>query len=119
VSPDVLTTTWHQDLPEYMSISVEGVVTGVDPEITHRQPGRVVLSMPDFTADNLGRVLAKAWKVAQAMNDPSIGPVLPAMLYAHEPAAFGGYGSAGLTAGSVWVGRGEAPPGGGALVGVG
>ncbi len=45
--------------------------------------------------------------------------LLPAMLYAHEPAAFGGYGSAGLTAGSVWVGMGEAPPAGGAFVGVG
>jgi len=45
-----------------MSVSVEGVVTGVDSEITHRLQGRVVLTMPDFTADNLGWVLAKPGK---------------------------------------------------------
>ena len=101
MTPDVLTATWHQNLPEYMSVSVDGVVAGVDPEITHRQPGRVVLTMPDFTADNLGRVLAKAWKVAQAMNDPSIGgPAERALAEALVAAAeVGGYrcGRGGLS----------------------
>jgi hypothetical protein len=87
VTPDVLTTRWHQDLPEYMSVSVEGVVTGVDPQITHRLPGRVVLTMPDFTADNLGRVLAKAWQVARALDDPSIGPAERALAEALVAAA--------------------------------
>jgi hypothetical protein len=73
MTADLLTTGWRKDLPEYMTVFLEGTFAGVDPEITHRLPGRVVLTMPDFTADNLGRVLAKAWRVAQAMGDSSIG----------------------------------------------
>jgi hypothetical protein len=90
MTTDVLTTSWHQDLPEYMSVSVEGVVAGVDPEITHRLPGRVVLTMPDFTADNLGRVLAKAWQVARVLGDPSIGPTERALAEALAAAAEAG-----------------------------
>jgi hypothetical protein len=66
MTADVLTAEWRHDLPEYMTLSLDGVVT-VAPEITHRLPGPVVLTMPDFTADNLGRVLARAWRVAQVM----------------------------------------------------
>jgi hypothetical protein len=83
----VLSPTFRQDLPEYMTVSLDGVVTGVDPQITHRLPGRVVLAMPDFTADNLGRVLAKAWQVAQAMDDPSIGQAERALAEALVAAA--------------------------------
>jgi hypothetical protein len=100
VTPDILTTNWHQNLPEYMNVSVDGVVAGVDPEITQRQPGRVVLTMPDFTADNLGRVLAKAWQVARALDDPSIGPAERALAEALVAAAeVGGYrcGRGGLS----------------------
>jgi hypothetical protein len=81
---------FRQDLPEYMAVSLDGVVTGVDPQITHRLPGRVVLTMPDFTADNLGRVLAKAWQIAQAMEDPSIGQAERALAEALVAAAEAG-----------------------------
>ena len=87
-----VTPAWRQELPEYMTVSVEGVFAGVDPEVTERLPGRVVLTMPDFTADNLARVLAKAWQVARAMDDPSIGPVERALAEGLAAAAqVGGY----------------------------
>jgi hypothetical protein len=97
---EALSPTWHEDLPEYMTVAVDGVLTDVDPQITHRLPGRVVLTMPDFTADNLGRVLAKAWKIARAVDDPSVGQAERALAEALVAAAeVGGYrcGRGGLS----------------------
>ena len=92
MTTEALTPTWHQDLPDHMSVAVDGILTDVDPQITHRLPGRVVLTMPDFAADNLGRVLAKVWQVAQTMNDPTIGPDQRALAEALVAAAeVGGY----------------------------
>ncbi len=92
MTAEALNTSWRQDLPEYMTVSVDGVFAGVDPEITDRLPGRIVLTMPDFTADNLARVLAKAWQVARAMDDPSIGPAERALAEGLAAAAqAGGY----------------------------
>jgi hypothetical protein len=79
--------TFRRDLPEYMTVSLDGVVTGVDPQITDRMPGRVVLTMPDFAADNLGRVLAKVWRVARAMSDQSFGQTERALAEALVAAA--------------------------------
>jgi hypothetical protein len=90
MTTDTLTPVWHEDLPEYMTVAVDGVLVGVDPEITRRLPGRVVLTMPDFTADALARVLAKAWRVARAMDDPSIGPTERALAESLAAAAEAG-----------------------------
>jgi hypothetical protein len=92
MTTDTFTQAWRRDLPEYMTVSVDGTFTGVDPEITSRLPGRVVLTMPDFTADSLARVLAKAWQVARTMEDPSIGPAERALAEGLAAAAeIGGY----------------------------
>jgi hypothetical protein len=42
-----------------MSVAVEGTISGVDPDVTERAPGRVVIVMPDFTADAVAHLLSR------------------------------------------------------------
>jgi hypothetical protein len=64
---------WSRNLPEFVSVTVEGVFGGVDPDITERTPGRVVVTMPDFTADALAHALSYLSRVADAMNRERVG----------------------------------------------
>jgi hypothetical protein len=64
---------WRRDLPEFVSVTVEGTYGGVDPDITERTPGRIVITMPDFTADALAHALSCLSRVADAMNRHRVG----------------------------------------------
>ena len=64
---------WRRDLPEFVSVTVEGTYGGVDPDITERTPGRIVVTMPDFTADALAHALSYLSRVADAMNRDRVG----------------------------------------------
>ena len=56
--------SWRQELPDYVSVTVDGTLNGVDPDVTERAPGRVVIVMPDFTADAVAHVLSKLGELA-------------------------------------------------------
>jgi len=57
---------FSRDLPEHVTVAVDGVFTDLDrddPVPDDRPVGRVVVTMPDFVADTLAHALAKAWHV--------------------------------------------------------
>lgn len=56
--------SWRRELPDYVSVAVDGVVGGIDPDVTERAPGRVVIVMPDFTADAVAHVLSNLGELA-------------------------------------------------------
>ena len=56
--------SWRRELPEYVSVAVDGEVRGIDPDVTARAPGRVVIVMPDFTADAVAHVLSHLGELA-------------------------------------------------------
>lgn len=49
--------SWRRELPDYVSVAVDGELGGIDPDVTERPAGRVVIVMPDFTADAVAHVL--------------------------------------------------------------
>jgi hypothetical protein len=44
--------------------TVDGHIGGIDPDVTDRAPGRVVITMPDFTADAVAHALADLGELA-------------------------------------------------------
>lgn len=56
--------SWRRELPDYVSVVVDGTLSGVDPDVTERAPGRVVIVMPDFTADAVAHVLMTLGELA-------------------------------------------------------
>jgi hypothetical protein len=66
-------SSWRRDLPEFVSVSVAGAFGGIDRDVTERTPGRVVIAMPDFTADALAHVFAHLARIADAMNGERVG----------------------------------------------
>ncbi len=63
-----LAPTFRRDLPEHITVTVDGVLTDLDaddPVPDERPVGRVVVTMPNFVADALAHALAKSWQVNQ------------------------------------------------------
>lgn len=56
--------SWRRELPDFVSVAVDGAIGGIDPDITERAPGRVVIVMPDFTADAIAHVLSNLGELA-------------------------------------------------------
>ena len=56
--------SWRRELPDFVSVSLDGDVGGIDPDVTLRAPGRVVIVMPDFTADAVAHVLGRLGDLA-------------------------------------------------------
>jgi hypothetical protein len=84
--------SYRRQLSDNVTVTVEGPMTEVDPDVSDRPPARVVLSMPDSTADALAHLLA-AWHTARALAEvEDLGPderTLAEALY--DAAASGGY----------------------------
>ena len=59
--------SWRRELPDYVSVAVDGTLSGIDPDVTERAPGRVVIAMPDFTADAVAHVLSKLGELADRL----------------------------------------------------
>jgi len=56
---------FHRELPDYITVTVDGVVEGVDPDVTDRPPGRVVITLPDYAADSLAHLIAQSWWISR------------------------------------------------------
>jgi hypothetical protein len=86
------TPPYRRELSDNVTVTVEGAMTEVDPDVSDRPPARVVLAMPDYTADALAHLLA-AWHTARALAEvEDLGPnerTLAEALY--EAALSGGY----------------------------
>jgi len=64
----VVAIAFRRDLPEHITVTVDGVLTNLDagdPVPDERPVGRVVVTMPNFVADALAHALAKSWQVNQ------------------------------------------------------
>jgi hypothetical protein len=72
MSADV-TAGWRRELPEFVSVAVEGPFRGLDRDVTERVPGRVVIAMPDFTADALAHVLNHLGQLADTLHIERVG----------------------------------------------
>jgi hypothetical protein len=64
---------FRRELPEFISVTVEGDFYHIDPDVTERTPGRVVIAMPDFTADALAHSLAYLAKIADGLDQERVG----------------------------------------------
>ena len=56
--------SWRRELPDYVSVAVDGAIGGIDPDVATQAPGRVVIVMPDYTADAVAHVLSKLGELA-------------------------------------------------------
>jgi len=85
-------SSYRRELSDNVTVTVEGPMTEVDPDVSDRPPARVVLSMPDATADALAHLLA-AWHTARALAEvEDLGPDERALAEAlYNAAASGGY----------------------------
>ena len=86
--PSVQASGFRRELAEFVSVGVEGTYENFDPDITERTPGRVVVAMPDFTADALAHVLDHLGRFAELLDVDRLG-VTPRELAdaLHEAAA--------------------------------
>lgn len=83
--------TYRRELPEFVTVSVEGSYEDVDPDITERTPGRVVVAMPDFTAESLAHVLDHLGRFAALLDVERLGVGPDDLAHAlHEAAAVTG-----------------------------
>jgi hypothetical protein len=84
--------SYRRELSDNVTVAVEGAMTEVDPDVSDRPPARVILVMPDSTADALAHLLS-AWNLVRALAEvEDLGPderTLADALY--EAAAAGGY----------------------------
>ena len=64
---------FRRELPEFVSVWVEGAYENFDPDITERTPGRVVIAMPDFTADALAHALDYLGRLAELLDGERLG----------------------------------------------
>jgi hypothetical protein len=97
---------FRRELPEHITVSVDGVYADLVPEDEvkdTRSVGRVVLAMPDFYADSLARSIAALWRLVDGVGGGTkhVGPTERAIAEAlFEAAQFMGYrspdGSLGL-----------------------
>jgi hypothetical protein len=84
--------SFRRELPDYVTVAVDGTIPNVDPDITERPSARVVLTMPDATADALAHVIAQAWQVADLLGAERLGDGDRALAEAlYEAAAASGY----------------------------
>lgn len=88
VSPMPPVSSFNRELPEFVSVRVDGAYDYFDEDITERTPGRVVIAMPDFTADALAHVLSYLGRFAGLLDVDRLG-VTPCELAEalHEAAA--------------------------------
>lgn len=56
---------FRRELPDYITVTVEGVVHGVDPDVADRPPARVVIALPDYVADGLAHLIAQSWWISR------------------------------------------------------
>ena len=73
VSPLSATSVFRRELPEFVSVAVDGAYENFDPDITERTPGRVVIAMQDFTADALAHVLGHLGRFAELLDVDRLG----------------------------------------------
>lgn len=64
---------FRRELPEFVSVRIEGAYENFDPDITERTPGREVIAMPDFTAEALSHVLSHLGRFAQLLDVERLG----------------------------------------------
>lgn len=87
---------FRRELPEFVSVRVEGAYENFDPDITERTPGRVVVAMPDFTAEALAHVLNYLGRFAELLDAERLGVGPEELAQAlHEAAAATGVPCAG------------------------
>lgn len=58
---DQLRAAFRRELPDYITVTVEGVIPDVDPDVADQSPARVVITLPDYAADSLAHLIARAW----------------------------------------------------------
>ena len=56
---------FRRELPDYIIVTLDGVVEGVDPDVTERPPGRVIITLPDYAADSLAHLVARSWWISR------------------------------------------------------
>lgn len=59
---------FRRDLPEYVSVAVDGQMSGLDPDVMQRGPGRVVIVMPDDMADAIAHALSDLGELAERLH---------------------------------------------------
>ena len=64
---------FRRELAEFVSVEVQGTYENFDPDITDRTPGRVVIAMPDFTADALAHALGYLGRFAELLDADRLG----------------------------------------------
>jgi hypothetical protein len=65
--------SFRRDLSEFMTVSIDGNYDTLDPDITDRTPGRVVITIPDFTADAWAHVLTDLGRIAELLDTGRLG----------------------------------------------
>jgi hypothetical protein len=66
---------WHRQLPDYITVAVDGVYDALTPEDAEpgaRPIGRIVINMPDFVADTFAHNLVAVWQFADRVNAETI-----------------------------------------------
>ena len=52
---------FRRDLPDYITVTVDGVIHGVDPDVADQPPARIIVILPDYAADSLAHLIAQSW----------------------------------------------------------
>ena len=73
VPPLTASPSFRRELSEFVTVSVDGAYNHFDPDVTERTPGRVVIAMPDFTADALAHVLSYLGRIAELLDTERVG----------------------------------------------
>jgi hypothetical protein len=58
---EVLPPTWHRELPDHITVALDGTLLDNDPDLGNlpdRVTGRIVITMPDYAADSLAHLIA-------------------------------------------------------------
>jgi hypothetical protein len=78
---------FHRELPDYITIAVDGTMTEVDPDIAS-PPARVVITMQDDTAHLLAHLFGQVAHLSRILDWlPEVGVIVPDLAAALHQAA--------------------------------
>jgi hypothetical protein len=64
---------WRRELPDHVTVALDGTLPDVDPDLPgtrDRVVGRVVITMPAYTADSLSHLIAAMYHSAEVFGEP-------------------------------------------------
>jgi hypothetical protein len=73
MTTDTFTPTWRRELPDQVTVTLNGTLPDVDPDlpgVQGRVVGRIVITLPDYAADSLSHLIEAVYRLSEVFGEP-------------------------------------------------